>query len=65
MQWLDGLRMNDLRTAFGLLTVLPVRSGGRYRAAGDGGTNPLDMTNSADNSFDVLGPGVALEGAGP
>ena len=43
------------------LEFLPVRSAGRYRAAADGGTNPLDITNSADNSFDVLGPGVAAQ----
>jgi MSHA biogenesis protein MshO len=55
----NSVRSTDVNNYF--LEFLPVRSGGRYRAAGDGGTNPLDLTNSADNSFDVLGPGVAAQ----
>lgn len=42
------------------LEFVPVRDGGRYRAdlTPTGGGNPLDFTNPADNSFDVLGPTV-------
>lgn len=55
----NSVRSTDASNYF--LEFLPVRSGGRYRASGDGGTNPLDITNSADISFDVLGPGVAAQ----
>ena len=44
------------------LELIPIRDAGRYRseagtAAGD---DPLDFTNAADNSFDVLGPTVTV-----
>lgn len=55
----NSVRSTDANNYF--MEFLPVRSGGRYRAAGDGGTNPLDIADSADNSFDVLGPGVAVQ----
>jgi MSHA biogenesis protein MshO len=43
------------------LEFLPVRSAGRYRAAGDGGTDLLDIANPAvDDSFGVLSPGVSV-----
>lgn len=42
------------------LEFIPVKSGGRYRASPDGGTNALDVTNAADNNFDVLGPAVSI-----
>lgn len=44
------------------LEFVPVRDGGRYRAdwTPAGGGNPLDFTNAADNSFDVLGPAVTV-----
>ncbi len=42
------------------LEFVPVRSGGRYRASPDGGTNALDVSNAADDDFDVLGPGVEI-----
>ena len=44
------------------LEFIPIHDGGRYRA--EVGTNladdPLDFTNAADNSFDVLGPPVTV-----
>ncbi len=45
-----------------LLEFVPVHDAGRYRAevgtwAGD---DPLDFTDGADNSFDVLGPSVTV-----
>ena len=44
------------------LEFIPIRDAGRYRA--EVGTaaadNPLDFTNTADNSFDVLGPPVTV-----
>lgn len=52
----NSMRSTDANNFF--LEFLPVRSAGRYRASGDGGTNPLDTTDPADTSFDVLGPGV-------
>jgi MSHA biogenesis protein MshO len=48
----------DASTFF--LEFIPVRSGGRYRASTDGGTNALDVSNAADNDFNVLGPGVTI-----
>jgi MSHA biogenesis protein MshO len=42
------------------LEFIPVKSGGRYRASPDGGTNALDISNAADRDFDVLGPAVAI-----
>ena len=42
------------------LEFIPVRSGGRYRASPDGGTNALDISNPADNDFNVLGPGASI-----
>jgi len=43
------------------LEFLPVRDGGRYRAAltGAGGGDILDFTSGSDASFDVLGPAVS------
>src|SRR3990172_867080 len=52
----NSMRSTDANNYF--LEFLPVRSAGRYRAAGDGGFDPLDTTNPADTNFDVLGPGV-------
>ena len=55
---------NSVRTggAGRFLELIPIRDAGRYRheagtAAGD---DPLDFTNAADNSFDVLGPAVTV-----
>src|SRR3990172_5514052 len=42
----NSVRSTDANNYF--MEFLPVRSGGRYRAAADGATNPLDITNSAD-----------------
>lgn len=56
----NSMRSTDANNYF--LEFLPVRSAGRYRAAGDGGTDLLDITNPAvDDSFGVLSPGVAVE----
>lgn len=40
------------------IEFIPTSAGGLYRAAGDGSTGGtiLDFTNTADTSFDVLGP---------
>ena len=55
----NSMRSTDANNYF--LEFLPVRSAGRYRAAGDGGTDMLDIANPAvDNSFAVLSPGVAV-----
>jgi MSHA biogenesis protein MshO len=55
----NSMRSTDANNYF--LEFLPVRSTGRYRAAGDGGTDLLDIANPAvDNSFGVLSPGVAV-----
>jgi len=45
-----------------VLELLPVSAGGRYRAAPDatGAGDWLDFASSTDNSFDVLGPAVAV-----
>jgi MSHA biogenesis protein MshO len=55
---------NSARTtvsgADSFIELLPVRSGGRYRASGDGGTNALDISDTADRDFDVLGPEVSV-----
>ncbi len=44
------------------LEFLPVSAGGRYRAAprANGSGDFLDLDSAADNSFDVLGPAVAV-----
>ena len=44
------------------LELIPIRDAGRYRAeAGTAaGDDPLDLTNAADNRFDVLGPTVTV-----
>lgn len=44
------------------LELLPLRSGGRYRAAprADGTGDFLDLNEPTDNSFEVLGPSVAV-----
>jgi len=55
----NSMRSTDASNYF--LEFLPVRSAGRYRAAGDGGTNLLDIANPVvDNSFGVLSPGVTV-----
>lgn len=55
----NSMRSTDANNYF--LEFLPVRSAGRYRAAGDGGTDLLDIANPAvDNSFDVLSPVVTV-----
>ena len=55
----NSMRSTDANNYF--LEFLPVRSAGRYRAAGDGGTDMLDIANPAvDNSFGVLSPVVAV-----
>lgn len=52
---------NSVRTtnngADSLLEFVPVMGAGRYRASigNNAADNPLDFTNAADNSFDVLG----------
>ncbi|MDQ1315324.1 MAG: hypothetical protein QG662_1433 [Pseudomonadota bacterium] len=46
------------------LEFLATRSGGRYRAQGDGsaGNDHLDFTDTAgDSSFDILGPAIAMQ----
>jgi MSHA biogenesis protein MshO len=42
------------------MELLPVRSGGRYRASADGSTDALDVSSAADNTFDILGPGITV-----
>lgn len=44
------------------LEFVPIRDAGRYRAevGNSAADNPLDFTNAADNSFDVLGPPVTV-----
>jgi MSHA biogenesis protein MshO len=55
----NSMRSTDANNYF--LEFLPVRSAGRYRAAGDGGTDLLDIANPAvDDSFGVLSPGVSV-----
>ena len=55
----NSMRSTDANNYF--LEFLPVRSAGRYRAAGDCGCDPLDIANPVvDNSFDVLSPGAAV-----
>ena len=55
----NSMRSTDASNYF--LEFLPVRSAGRYRAAGDGGTDMLDIANPVvDNSFGVLSPGVSV-----
>jgi MSHA biogenesis protein MshO len=49
------------------LEFVPISDAGRYRAAGAGstepsGTDPLDFSNAADNTFQVLGPAVTVPG---
>lgn len=55
---------NSVRTGgAGLfLELIPIRDAGRYRSeAGTAASDdPLDFTNAADNSFDVLGPTVTV-----
>ncbi|UCV27512.1 prepilin-type N-terminal cleavage/methylation domain-containing protein [Ferribacterium limneticum] len=53
---------NSVRQSGNFLEYVPIRDAGRYRADVDngGGGNPLDFTNAADNSFDVLGPAVTI-----
>ena len=61
---LQGALPNSVRVdgAGQFLEFVPIRNAGRYRA--EIGTapadNPLDFTNAADNSFDVLGPPVTV-----
>lgn len=59
---LQGALPNSVRQSGNFLEYVPIRDAGRYRAeltsAGVG--NPLDFTSSADNSFDVLGPGITV-----
>lgn len=61
---LQGALPNSVRVsaAGDLLEFVPIRDAGRYRAelTGIGGGNPLDFSSNADNSFDVLGPGVSV-----
>ena len=54
----NSVRSTDANNYF--LEFIPVSAGGRYRASGDGSTNPLDISNAADVSFDVLGPAVTI-----
>lgn len=44
------------------LEFVPIRDAGRYRVevGTSAGDDPLDFTNAADNSFDVLGPTVTV-----
>jgi MSHA biogenesis protein MshO len=55
---------NSVRVTAGgsVVEFLGTRSGGRYRAQGDGsiGNDNLDFT-IADDSFEVLGPGIAMQ----
>jgi MSHA biogenesis protein MshO len=51
-------------SAGSVVEFLGTRSGGRYRAQGDGspGNDHLDFTNAAgDTSFDVLGPPIEMQ----
>lgn len=53
---------NSIRLSGNYLEFVPIKAAGRYRAeveAGGGG-NPLDFTSATDDSFDVLGPAVAV-----
>lgn len=49
------------------LEYIPVVAAGRYRAGADqsGRGNPLDFTDNADTSFDLIGPGITLPTATP
>ena len=40
------------------IQFIPIKAAGRYREAAPG--NPLDFSNPADTSFDVIGPGVDI-----
>lgn len=46
------------------LEYVPIRDAGRYRADFGGGASddPLDFTSNTDNSFDVFGPPVTING---
>ena len=61
---------NSLRVAtvanVAYIEFIPTSDGGRYRDTGDGSTggNVLDFVNSANKSFDVLGPIPTLTAAG-
>lgn len=59
---LQGALPNSVRQAGNFLEYVPINDAGRYRAelTSSGGGNPLDFTNSTDNSFDVLGPAVTI-----
>ncbi|XWX83445.1 type II secretion system protein J [Dechloromonas sp. ARDL1] len=61
---LQGALPNSVRVsaAGDFLEFVPIRDAGRYRAelTGAGGGDPLDFNNGADNTFDVLGPGVTV-----
>jgi MSHA biogenesis protein MshO len=51
---------NSVRVNGNFLEFVPIRDGGRYRTESGGamGDDPLDFTNAADTTFDVLGPTV-------
>ncbi len=61
---LQGALPNSVRVSAGgdVLEFVPIRDAGRYRAelTSAGGGNPLDFSSNADNSFDVIGPGVSV-----
>ncbi len=53
---------NSVRVSGNFIEVLPVKSGGRYRAevGTSGADDALDFSSAADSSFDVLGPPVTV-----
>lgn len=53
---------NSIRITGGFLEYVPIRTAGRYRAAvgNNPADDPLNFTNPADNSFDVLGPPINI-----
>lgn len=53
---------NSVRQSGNVIEFVPIRDAGRYRAeqTSTGTGNPLDFSNAADNSFDVLGPPVTV-----
>lgn len=59
---LQGALPNSVRQSGSFLEFVPIQDAGRYRAAptSAGAGNPLDLSNAADNSFDVLGPPVNI-----
>jgi MSHA biogenesis protein MshO len=63
---LQGALPNSVRAASAgserFLEFVPIRDAGRYRAQSGGGAgdDPIDLSSTTDNSFDVLGPTVTV-----